>query len=42
MVSGASGAGLNPLVTLTVGLADVFGEALSMAFGDYLSTKSED
>ena len=42
IVSGSTGAGLSPIVTLTVGLADVFGEALSMAFGDYLSTKAED
>jgi len=41
IVSGAVGSNLGAGVVVILGLSNVISDALSMAFGDYLSTKSE-
>jgi VIT1/CCC1 family predicted Fe2+/Mn2+ transporter len=41
VVMGVFGANLKMGVVLTLGIANLIGDGLSMAFGDYLSTKSE-
>lgn len=41
VVMGAFGASLSTSVILTLGVANLIGDGISMAFGDYLSTKSE-
>lgn len=41
IVSGAVGSSLTIGIVVILGLSNVVGDALSMAFGDYLSTKSE-
>jgi len=38
---GSLGANLSSGIVLSLGMANLFGDAISMAFGDYLSTKSE-
>ena len=37
---GVAGAGLAPIVVVALGMANLIGDGLSMALGDYLSTKS--
>jgi len=41
VVMAAWGAGLDPLIVLTMGIANLVADGLSMAIGDYLGTKSE-
>lgn len=41
VVMGVLGANLSMGVVLALGLANLFGDGLSMALGDYLSTKAE-
>ncbi|MBY0353837.1 VIT1/CCC1 transporter family protein [Candidatus Babeliales bacterium] len=41
VVAGASGASLNPGVILILGFANLIGDGISMAFGDYVSSRSE-
>lgn len=41
VVAGAAGASLNSGVVLIMGLANLFADGLSMAMGNYLSTKSQ-
>jgi len=41
IVSGSIGSGLGLAVVVILGLSNVFSDGLAMAFGDYLSTKSE-
>lgn len=41
IVSGTIGSDLGSAIVVILGLSNVFADALSMAFGDYLSTKSE-
>ena len=41
VVSGVEGAKLSSSVVLVMGLANLFADGVSMAFGNYLSTKSE-
>lgn len=36
-----AGASLKPIVVLALGVANLIGDGISMALGDYLSTKSE-
>ncbi len=40
VVASVAGAGLNPLVVMALGLANLFADGFSMASGSYLSTKS--
>jgi len=42
IVSGVAGAALSPGVTLILGLANLIADGLSMAVGNYLSTKAEE
>ncbi|GLC30763.1 VIT1/CCC1 transporter family protein [Clostridium omnivorum] len=41
VVAGVAGAALSPGIVLIMGFANLIGDGLSMAMGDYLSTKSE-
>jgi len=41
IVMGVLGASLNNNVVLQLGISSLIADGLSMAFGDYLSTKSE-
>jgi len=41
VVAGVAGASLSPGVVLILGFANLFADGLSMAIGDYLSTKAE-
>lgn len=41
VVAGVVGASLDPLVILILGFANLFGDGISMASGNYLGTKSE-
>jgi len=41
VVAGAAGAALSPAVILILGFANLLGDGVSMAMGNYLSTKSE-
>lgn len=41
VVAGVTGADLSPLVALILGLANLFGDGVSMGAGNYLSLKSE-
>src|SRR3989338_8162321 len=41
VVSGVAGAGLSSNVVIILGLANLLGDGLSMAIGNYLSSKSE-
>lgn len=41
VVAGVAGAALSPGVVLILGFANLFADGLSMAIGDYLSTKAE-
>lgn len=41
VVAGVAGAGLEPRIVLILGFANLFADALSMAAGNYLGTKSE-
>ncbi|MCT8975374.1 VIT1/CCC1 transporter family protein [Clostridium sp. CX1] len=41
VVAGVAGAALSPSVVLILGFANLVGDGLSMAIGDYLSTKAE-
>lgn len=41
VVAGVAGASLSPSVVLILGFANLVGDGLSMAIGDYLSTKAE-
>src|SRR3989338_1875701 len=41
VVSGVTGANLSPAVVLIIGFANIIADGISMAFGNYLGTKSE-
>lgn len=41
VVAGAAGAGVGPSVVITLGLANLIADGISMGLGDYLGTKSE-
>lgn len=41
VVAGVAGAALSPNIVLILGFANLIGDGLSMAIGDYLSTKAE-
>jgi VIT1/CCC1 family predicted Fe2+/Mn2+ transporter len=41
VVAGVVGASLDPLIILILGFANLFGDGISMASGNYLGTKSE-
>ncbi len=41
VVMGVAGANLANVVVLALGIANLIGDGLSMALGDYISTKSE-
>ncbi|KRX10580.1 hypothetical protein PPERSA_05400 [Pseudocohnilembus persalinus] len=41
VVMASEGAGLLPIIVLTMGVANLIGDGISMALGDYLSSKSE-
>lgn len=41
VVMGVAGANLSIFVVLALGIANLVGDGISMALGDYLSTKSE-
>ncbi|SHN32157.1 Predicted Fe2+/Mn2+ transporter, VIT1/CCC1 family [Cyclobacterium lianum] len=41
VVAGAVGAGLDPLIIIILGFANLFADGLSMSIGAYLSSKSE-
>lgn len=41
VVTGVAGANLSPIVVMALGVANLIGDGLSMALGDYLGTKSE-
>ena len=40
VVMAAAGSGLNPIVVLAMGVANLIGDGLSMGLGDWLSTKT--
>jgi VIT1/CCC1 family predicted Fe2+/Mn2+ transporter len=41
VVAGVTGAALSPAIILILGFANLIGDGISMAIGDYLSTKAE-
>lgn len=41
VVMGVAGANLSTIIVVALGVANLIGDGISMALGDYLSTKSE-